>query len=335
MRHAMLQAEVGDNAYGEDKAVEQLEAYCRELFGVEAALFVTSGMLANRLAFLAQTNPGDEVITEYNYHVHFFDSASSAAVCQVVLNPLHTSDGVIRVSDVDAALHSKPRYYYFAQVKLVSIENTINGYSGKVFPYEEIIRLHAWTGQHNIKLHLDGARLFNAHVKTGIALSAYGQVVDSLSVCFAKGLGAPFGSMLMGSQALIDKAKRHKMWLGSGYHQVGFNAQAAYYALTHNIERLQEDHEHAQFLAQALHELPEVTIDLNQVETNIVQIHLTPLSVTSEQFCNACAEKGLLLFPWLPTVVRLVVNKNVSKADIHQALAIIKNVIKDFSYGDA
>ena len=235
MRHFMLQAEVGDNAYGEDKAVEQLEAYCQALFGVEAALFVTSGMLANRLAFLAQTSPGDEVITEYNYHVHFFDSAPSAAVCQIALNPLRTSDGVIRVQDVEAILHSKPRYYYFAQVKLVSIENTINGYAGKVYPYEEIIRLRAWTRQHDSKLHLDGARLFNAHVKTGIALSTYGQAVDSLSVCFSKGLGAPFGSMLMGSQALIDKAKRYKMWLGSGYHQIGFNAQAAYYALTHNI----------------------------------------------------------------------------------------------------
>jgi len=335
MRHAMLQAEVGDNAYGEDKAVEQLEAYCRELFGVEAALFVTSGMLANRLAFLAQTSPGDEIITEYNYHVHFFDSAPSATVCQVVLNPLRTLDGVIRVPDVEIALHSKPRYYYFAQVKLVSIENTINGYSGKVYPYEEITSLRAWTQQHGIKLHLDGARLFNAHVKTGIALSTYGQAVDSLSVCFSKGLGAPFGSMLMGSQELIDKAKRHKMWLGSGYHQVGFNAQAAYYALTHHIERLQEDHEHTWSLAQMLQELPEVTVELDQVETNIVQLHLMPLAVTSEQFCNACAQQGLLLFPWLPTVVRLVVNKNVSEADIHQALAIIKNVIKGFAYGDA
>ena len=331
----MLQAEVGDNAYGEDKAVEQLEAYCRALFGVEAALFVTSGMLANRLAFLAQTNPGDEVITEYNYHVHFFDSAPSVAVCQVVLNPLRTSDGVIRVPDVAAALHSKPRYYYFAQVKLVSIENTINGYSGKVYPYEEITRLHAWTQQHNINLHLDGARLFNAHVKTGIALSAYGQMVDSLSVCFSKGLGAPFGSMLMGSQALIDKAKRHKMWLGSGYHQIGFNAQAAYYALTHNIGRLQEDHDHAQLLAQILHELPEVTVAPDQVETNIVQLHLAPLAITAEQFCDACAQKGLLLFPWLPAVVRMVVNKNVSEADIHQAGTIIKNVIKRFSHGHA
>ncbi len=329
----MMQAEIGDDAYHEDKAVVRLESYCKELFGTEAALFVTSGMLANRIAFLVQTTPGDEVITEYNYHVHFFDSAANAAICQVVLNPVHTADGVIRVADVEAAIYSKPRYYHFAQVKLLSIENTINGYAGKVYPYEEITRLRSFTRQHNIRLHLDGARLFNAHVKTGIALSTYAQAVDSLSVCFSKGLGAPFGSMLMGSQAFIDHARRYRVWLGSGYHQIGFNAQAAYYAITHEVSRLQEDHEHARLLAQGLHTLPEVKIELASVETNMVQMHLSPLGIKSKQFCDACAQQGLLLFPWLPDVVRMVVSKQVSEEYIGQAVAIIKKVISALKHG--
>lgn len=332
MRAFIAQAEVGDDAYQEDKAVCRLEAYCRDLFDVEAALFVTSGMLANRLAFLTQTAPGDEVITEYNYHVCFFDSAASAAVCQVTLNPLRTADGIISVASVEQALHSKPRYDYFAQARLVSIENTINGYSGKIFPYEEICRLKAFTHEHNMRLHLDGARLFHAHVKTGIPLAAYARATDSLSVCFAKGLGAPFGSMLMGSQALIEKAKRYKMWLGSGYHQVGFNAQAAYYALTHHIDRLQEDHKHARLLAQRLCALPELALDLKSVETNIIQIKLEKLPVNSNRFCEACAQQGLLLFPWLPKIVRIVMNKDVTEQHVYQAAEIIQAVINTLKH---
>ncbi|XWN35372.1 MAG: threonine aldolase family protein [Roseivirga sp.] len=333
MRRFMTEAIVGDDAYQEDEAVVQLVNYCCALFGVEAALFVTSGMLANRLAFLAQTSPGDEVITEYNYHVHFFDSAASAAVCQVALNPHRTQDGILRASDVEAILGSKPRYNYFAQAKLVSIENTINGYAGKVYPYEEIEKMRAVTLQHNLKLHLDGARLFHAHVKTGISLAKYSQMVDSLSVCFSKGLGPPFGSMLMGSKEFIERAKRYKMWLGSGYHQVGFNAQAAYYAIKHNIGRLEEDHAHAQLLARLLHPLPEVVVAPDNVETNIVQMRLTPLEAPIEQFCEACAQRGLLLFPWLPGIARMVVNKDVSEDNIYQAVAIIKKVIQTFQHG--
>lgn len=206
MRRVLSKAEVGDDAYGEDKSVNNLQDYCKDLFQVEDALFVTSGMLANRLAMLTQTSPGDEVVTDYSYHINFFDSAAAAAICHVVFNTRNSDQGILTVEEVQKAFHSKPRYHHFAQIKLVSIENTINGYAGKIFPFEEIKKLRTYTTQKNILLHLDGARLFNAHIETKIPLHDYARQVDTLSVCFSKGLGAPFGSMLMGKKEIIEKA---------------------------------------------------------------------------------------------------------------------------------
>ena len=179
IRLCMARAPVGDDAYGEDKSVNRLQDYCKELFGVEDALFTTSGMMSNRLALLTQTSPGDEIVLDYTYHINFFDSAAVASICHLVLNTRFTETGVLTAEDVDKALQSKPRYHYFSQLKLVSIENTINGWVGKIFPYDEIKRLHNYTKENGMFLHLDGARLFNAHVETGISLSDYAAHVDT------------------------------------------------------------------------------------------------------------------------------------------------------------
>jgi threonine aldolase len=326
MREFMSRAVVGDDAYGEDKSVNELQSYCKELFHVEDALFVTSGMLANRLAILTQTSPGDEVITDYSYHIHFFDSAAAASVCHVVLNTCHTANGILTVHDVENALSSKPRYINFAQARLVSIENTVNGHAGKIFPFDEIKKLKMYTEQNNLALHLDGARLFNAHVETHIPLCEYAKYTDTLSVCFSKGLGAPFGSMLMGKKDIIDKARRFRGWLGGGVHQMGFNASAALYALKNHLPCLKKDHALTQLFLSMLKNMSEIDID-REPETNIIQFSIKRLLTTNDIFLELCHQKGLLLFPWLPTKIRAVIHRPLTEQNIVRAAHIIQEVI--------
>lgn len=326
MRSYMAKAPVGDDAYGEDESVNLLQDYCKNLFGVEDALFVTSGMMANRLAFLAQTSPGDEVITESSYHVNFFDSAPMAAFASIVMNPCTTCDGILRTRDVEKALLSKQRYDYFSQPKLVSIENSINGKAGKIFPFEELDALYKFTQEKKLNLHLDGARLFNAHVTTAIPLKNYAARTSSLSVCLSKGLGAPYGSILMANRDVIRKAKKFRVWLGGGIHQAGMLAAGAFYALIHNMQRLKEDHELAQYFGQKLSEIPEITLTDPIIETNMVQFSVNNLADVN-QFFNECTNRGLLFFPWLPTVFRAVIHRHICKEDLDQAITIIKEII--------
>ncbi len=327
MRAYMFQAPVGDDAYQEDESVNLLQDYCKELFQVEDALFVTSGMMANRLAFMSQTHPGDEVITEDSYHVNFFDSAPMSAIAGVVMNPRPCVDGILKAADVEQALNAKQRYDYFAQPKLVSIENSINGYAGRVFPFEILKSLYQLTRERSISLHLDGARLFNAHIATGITLQEYAQYADTVSVCFSKGLGAPYGSMLMGNKETINKAKRFRIWLGGGVHQIGMQAASAYYAINHNLQRLAEDHQLAQYFAKRLLEIPEISLNFKTVETNMVQFSVNGDLKDSVYFLEGCSEQGLLLFPWVPRVFRAVIHRHISESHLEEAVLIIKNVL--------
>ncbi len=331
MRSFIAKAPVGDDAYGEDKSVNRLQDYCKELFCVEDALFVTSGMLSNRLAILSQTSPGDEVVLDYNYHINFFDSAAAASVCNVLLNNRFTEDGILTVEEVDKALNSKPRYHYFSQLKLVSIENTINGWVGKIFPFEQIKRLRRYTHEKGMAFHLDGARLFNAHIETGIALSDYADQVDTLSVCFSKGLCAPFGSVIMGRKEIIEKARKFRMWLGSGVHQIGFQAAAALYAIEHNISSLKKDHELTQVLKYRLQSVFDLTLHPNSGDTNMIQFSLEKCMINSDKFIELCEERGVQFFSWLPGIIRAVIHNGVSEKDIHQAADIIQDVVHKYS----
>lgn len=328
MRAYMAKAPVGDDAYGEDESVNLLQDYCKELFSMEDALFVTSGMMANRLAFLSQTNPGDEVITDYTYHVNFFDSAPMAFVAKVVMNTWHTPDGILRPHHIEEALNSKQRYNYFAQPKLVSLENSINGWAGKIFPFEDLKAVYNFAKCKGLSVHLDGARLFNAHVGTRIPLSQYASYTDTLSVCFSKGLGAPYGSMLMGTPETINKARRFRIWLGGGVHQAGAQAAAAYYALTHNLESLKKDHELAKYFAHRLMAIPEIGLNYDDVETNMVQMTLKEPPHDSSNFLEYCAKQGLLLFPWVPGVVRGVIHRHITRQDLEKAASIIKEAVQ-------
>jgi len=325
MRSHIAYAEVGDDYYGEDPSANRLEAYCRELFGKEDAVFMTSGMLANQLAIISQVSRGNEIITEYNSHINLYESAQHASFCHVVLNGRETADGVLRVEDVERALDSKPRESTYSQVELVCIENTIASRQGKIFPFEEIRRLRSYTTEKGLRLHMDGARLFNAHVATGVPLAAYAKEVDTLGVCFSKGLGAPFGSILMGPRETLRRARRYRVWYGSGFHQVGICADAAYFALTRQLDRLAEDHRLAKLLAERLAKHTDLGVAPESVDTNILCIELPP-SIDGETFVKTCEEQGVLLLQLLPGKLRLVVSRNVNEPEIIQAARVISDV---------
>ncbi len=325
----MIKAEVGDYAYGEDKAYNELIDYCKNLFKAEDAIFVTSGMLANRLAIMSQAEPGDEVLIDYNYHINFFDSAATAKICGVVLNCIHSKDGILTVDYIKRAINTKPRYKTFAQVKLVSIENTINSGQGKIFPLTTQKDIYKYLKENNINLHLDGARIFNAHVATNIPLSEYAKYTDTLSFCFSKGLGAPFGSMLLGKKDIIEKARKYQTWLGSGYHQIGFQAQAALYAIKNHISRLDKDHLLAKLLFNKLSNIEGIML-LNEAVTNIVGFDISALQTSNDEFLDECAKSGVLLFPWLNNQIRAVVHLGITEADIANTYKVVDNTVQKF-----
>jgi len=323
MRARIAEAEVGDDYYGEDPAVRRLEAHCRDLSGKEAAVFCTSGMLANQLAIASQTTPGDEIVTEQGYHVNLYESGQYARYCQIVLNPRETADGVLRPLDVEHAIVSKPRESMYAQVALVSLENTINSRQGKVFPYAELERMRAFTRERGIRLHLDGARLWNAHVRAGIPVSAYAAQTDTLSVCFSKCLGAPLGSVLMGDEDVIERARRLRIWHGSGFHQAGICAEAAMFALTHQLSRIEEDHRLTAILAGLLVEEPSLGVRPETVETNMIHLDFCGCSVAAERFQELCSENGILAFAVPGNRLRLVVSSRVDEADVRAAASTL------------
>lgn len=332
MRKVMQQAEVGDDYYDEDPSAIKLQEYCKELFQVEDALFMTSGMLSNRLAVMSQTSAGDEIITEHNYHLNLFESGPTAALARVVINTVKTIDGIIRVEDIKCAINAKPREDFYSSVTLVSLENTINSYQGKIYPINEIEFVSAYCRDKGISLHLDGARLFNAHVATGIPLHIYASYVDTLSVCFSKGLGSPFGSMLMGKKDIIKKAKRLRVWLGSGFHQIGIYAEAARFALSSQLERLKIDHRLTKQLAEKLMLISNLNVDVNNIETNMIFLDISKFNISADEFVERCKSNGLLLCSWLPSLIRIVVHRDITEEMIQTSYEIIRSVASDLTY---
>lgn len=331
MREVMRTAIVGDDCYGEDESVNNLEDYCKELFEVEGALFIPSGTMANQIAIKAQVEEGNEIITEANYHINFYESASTAILSRAVLNCVRKKDGIINKGDVKELINSKPRGPLYSKPQLVTIENTINYYQGKTFPIETIKSLYNYTREIGISLHMDGARLFNAHVATGVPLKEYARNVDSLSVCFAKGLGAPYGSMLMGSREFIGSARALRKQFGGGLHQIGMYAVAAQYALDYHLIKIKKDHQLTKEMAVLLNKIPEISINVESIETNMIFININNLTNNTNEFLRLCEEYGLLIFPWLPGLVRIVINRHISKEDIYKATEIIKMVVKKLS----
>ncbi len=264
MLEAMMHAETGDDVFSEDPTVNKLQEMCAELSGKESSLFVTSGVMGNQLAIKSHTEPGDEVIVETESHVINYETAAPSVISSVQLLPVTGMNGILYADDIKK--HIRSSEYYFPRTRLVCLENTHNRAGGVILPIESITSVSEMAKEMGIKTHLDGARIFNAQVETGITLKDYASHFDSVSFCFSKGLGCPVGSILCGNKDFIEKARKWRKILGGGMRQAGILAAAGIYALQNNILRLKQDHDKAMIFAGELKTLDRITINQENVQ---------------------------------------------------------------------
>ena len=323
MRKAIYEAEVGDDVFKEDPTVNKLEKYIADLLGKEAALFVTSGVMGKQICLNVLTSPGDEVICERDAHIFNYESGSPAALSGIQLHPVDGKNGVITAEQVEPLIRPSGAYY-MPRTKVVALENTHNRAGGTIYPIEKIVDMKELVEKYNLLFHLDGARIWNASVATGIPVKDYAVHFNSISCCFSKGLGAPVGSIIAGSKEFIKEAFRVRKAWGGGMRQSGILAAAALYALQNNIERLFEDHEKAKILANAINENPNLEIDIDSVQTNI--LIFKPLKMSVEEAISHCKEKGLLLIVGRVDSLRAITHLDVSFGDIDKAIEILNEV---------
>ena len=325
MRKVMAEAKVGDDVFGEDPTVNALQTKVAKILGKEASLFVPSGTMGNQLAIKSHTQPGDEVIIEATSHPYNFEGGASAALSGIQFNCLKGIRGILDASQIEEAI--RPDDHHFPVTRLVCLENTHNRGGGSVYPAERIAEISRLARSKGLFVHLDGARLWNASVASGIKPREYAQWADSVSVCLSKGLGAPIGSLVAGTKTFIDRVHRFRKMFGGGMRQVGIIAAAGIYALDHHIERLKEDHKNAKRLALGLNEIQGVSIDPDYVETNIIIFDIAEMGMTAAQVRDEMKKKGVLIHPFGKTQIRLVTHLDVSKEDIEVALKAFKRVL--------
>lgn len=320
MLQAMLAADTGDDVFGEDATVNKLEAMMSELFGMEAALYCPSGTMSNQVAIKVHTLPGDEVICSNLAHVYIYEGGGIAFNAGAQVRSLEGDRGMISARDIEAAIN--PDDVHKARTSLVCLENTSNRGGGCCYDWEEILQIKAVCAAHNLKLHLDGARLFNALLSTGQTATAYGATFDSISVCLNKGMGCPIGSILLGSAGFIKEARRIRKKLGGGMRQAGYMAATGIYALKNNLHRLAEDHHHAKMIAAALLE-KEFTGHMLPVETNILIFEVggqwTPVT-----FRDYLAKEGIRVMAISPTQVRMVTHLDITPEMAEKTCEVIR-----------
>ena len=295
------------------------------LLGKEAALFVPSGTMGNQLSIKSHTEPGDEVIIESSSHPYNFEGGAGAALSGIQFQCLRGVRGILDASQIEEAI--RPADHHFPVTKLVCLENTHNRGGGSIFPLEKMAEIYRLAKSKGLLVHLDGARLWNASVATGIKPHEYAQWADSVSVCLSKGLGAPIGSLVAGSKLFIDRVHRFRKMFGGGMRQVGIIAAAGIYALDHHFERLKEDHQNAKRLAVSLKEFKGVSIDPRHVETNIVIFDVANTRMTALQVAEAMKKESILIHAIGKTQIRLVTHLDVTAEDIEKALKAFKKVL--------
>ncbi|MFQ6116984.1 MAG: low-specificity L-threonine aldolase [Candidatus Bipolaricaulia bacterium] len=323
MREALARAEVGDDVYGEDPTVNRLQDQAAELLGMEAALFVPSGTMGNQVAVKVHTRPGDEVILEADSHIFNYELGMIAAFSGALARPIPTDRGVLPVEAVAAAI--RPRIYYLSRTGLICLENTHNRKSGAVYPLEQARELLEFAHSQNIPVHLDGARIFNAAVASGIPVNELVKGFDSAMFCLSKGLGAPVGSMLVGSKEFIEEARRVRKMLGGGMRQAGILAAAGLYALEHHIERLAEDHENARLIHDNLKKFEPELLELEPVATNILIFSLKKMA--AEELAARLRERGILIHAIGPRQVRLVTHLDVRREDVLETVKAFEEIL--------
>lgn len=327
MREAMARAPVGDDVYGEDPTVNRLQEMAAALLGKAAALFVPSGIMANQLSIRVQTQPGDEVIVESRSHIVRYEHGAAAALAGVQLHWVNSARGILEPEQVEAAI--RPKDPYNPTTKLICLENTHNSGGGSIYPLSTIEQIRAVALARGIPMHLDGARLFNAVVATGVSAADYARHFETVSFCLSKGLGAPVGSLIAADEPSIQKLRRFRRMYGGGMRQAGILAAAGIYALEHNISRLKEDHENARRLARALQKIPTVSIDLDQVETNIVVFDVVSARGSASEIVADLKRAGVLINAVGVNTFRAVTHLDVSSQDIEEAGRIFATVLSE------
>jgi len=302
MLEAMFSAKVGDDVFQEDPSMIELESKAKKMFGVEAALFCPSGTMTNQLAIKVHTNPGDEVICDKTAHVYIHEGGGIAFHSGCSIRLMDGARGQFTADMVADNINSENVHH--PVTKLVSIENTSNKGGGSIWDFDEIEKIRKVCTDNELKLHLDGARLFNALVETDISPKQYGSTFDSISICLSKGLGAPVGSLLLGNKAFIKQARRFRRMMGGGMRQAGYLAAAGIYALENNVNRLKEDHKRAKYLGDIMGRISFVE-EVLPVETNIVIFRLAD-SMPSEKFMATLAENGIYVVPFGKQTIRMV-----------------------------
>ncbi len=324
MRRAMAEAEVGDDVYIEDPTVNRLQNRAAEIFGREAGLFVPSGSMGNLTCIMAQTERGQEVICEAAGHIYSYEMASMSALAGVLPRVVPTIDGIMTWEQVALAIREKT--YTRPQTALVALENTHNMAGGTVYPTRLAHTICDNAHEAGLKVHLDGARVFNAAVHVGQKVAEITKKFDSVQFCFSKGLGAPVGSMIVGSRELIERCRIIRKMLGGGMRQVGVIAAAAAVALEEGPKRLYLDHENAQVLAQGLANIPRIRIQPEKVQTNIVIFDVSEARLASGEFLKRLAARKVLAGPVDGRRVRMVTHLDVDRSDVEQALKVIGEV---------
>ena len=326
MRKAMAEAEVGDDVFHEDPSVNRLEEMVAEQYGKQAALFVASGTMANQLAIRAQTHHGDEIIMERTSHPFNSESGALAALAGVQVNLIDGKRGIMEVDQIRPAVRT-PNVHH-APTALICLENTHNRGGGSIWPLDKLRAVWEFARSVGTPMHLDGARLMNACVASGLTPKDYAGYFDSCTLCLSKGLGAPVGSLVIGTRDFIARAHRFRKQFGGGMRQAGILAAAGIYALEHNVERLPEDHLNAKRLARGIAEIDGLDIDVNAVETNIIYFHVRQPGLTVPMLLERLKAEGVLMLGTGPTAIRAVTHLDVTKEGIDRTLEVLHKVMQ-------
>jgi threonine aldolase len=324
MREAMYQAFVGDDVFGDDPTINNLEESVSEILGKEAAVYMPSGTMTNQVAIRTYTEPGDEILLEQSAHVYFNEAGATAALSGAICRLISGDRGVFGAEDMEAAI--RPTNDHYPRTKLVCVENTANRGGGKVWPLEKLAEVKKTAHENGLKIHLDGARIWNAAAAMNIPESEIAKHFDSVSVCFSKGLGAPVGSALAGSSDFIMEARRFRKQFGGGMRQAGIIAAGALYALENNRERLTVDHDNAKIFAKGLAEINGIDVNPDDVETNIINFRVQ--GMTKDELIEKLNKQGTHVLPKDSITIRAVTNLMVSESQINIALDHVRNAMK-------
>jgi threonine aldolase len=320
----MAEAEVGDDVFGDDPTVKALEARTAELLGKEAAVYVPSGTMANQIAVGAHTQPGDELLCASTAHVYVWEAGGIARNSGVTARTFEGDAGLLAVEDIRNAI--RPDDVHYARTRLVWLENTHNRGGGRIQSLESIDPIRHWARENRLLMHLDGARLMNAVVATGRPAREWAQHFDTVSICFSKGLGAPIGSALAGSAEAIRRARQLRKVHGGAMRQVGIIAAAALYALEHHVDRLAEDHAHAQILADAFQTTEGFALESGPVETNLVWVSVEPALGTAAEVASYLRSRGILVAALGAQVIRACTHLDVTRDDVEYAASVIRQI---------